>query len=268
MADPEARERFFREVRAAALLHHPHIVAVYDAGQYDGVYFLAAAYCPGVTLREWLRERKRAEADEAVTIVLALAEAAQHAHENGVLHRDIKPQNVLLDPTIRFRQLAFCPKLTDFSIAKMMEEVGDPTASHVLIGTPRYMAPEQVSGRRDLLGPGSDVYALGVVLYELLTGEPPIAGDDNADTMRRVLDDEPLPPRQRVASVPRDLEAICLTCLEKSPPKRYASARALADDVERYLARQPTLARPISRLERGRRWVRRRPAAAGLLAPS
>jgi WD40 repeat protein/serine/threonine protein kinase len=267
LADPDASERFVREMRAAAALHHPQIVAVYDAGQQDGVYFLAAAYCPGATLQQWMQERGGPAAPEdAAAIVLALAEAAHHAHERGVLHRDIKPQNVLLDPTSRFRELPFCPKLTDFSVAKLLENEADATATNVLVGTPRYMAPEQVAGRRDLLGPPCDVYALGVVLYELLTGEPPIRGDNNADTLRRVLQDEPVSPRKLAPAIPGDLEAICLKCLEKSPPKRYSTAREVAEDLDRFLQGQPTRAHPLSPAERIARWIRRRPAAAGLLA--
>lgn len=264
LADRDARERFLRETRAAAALHHPQIVAVYDAGQHEGIYFLAAAYCPGDNLRQWQRKQERPTAPRtAATIVLALAEAAQHAHENGVLHRDIKPQNVLLDPTVRFRDLPFCPKLTDFSVAKLLEGDDEATVTNVLVGTPRYMAPEQASGRRDLIGPACDIYALGVVLYELLTGEPPIRGEDNADTLRRVLQDEPLPPRKRDRDVPRDLEAICLKCLEKSPEKRYPRAELLAQDLERFLHSQPTQARPLGAAEHLVRWIGRRPAMAG-----
>jgi WD40 repeat protein/tRNA A-37 threonylcarbamoyl transferase component Bud32 len=269
LADSEARDRFLREVRAAAALHHPQIVAVYDAGEHDGAYFLASAYCPGDTLRQWLeRQGGRATPDTAAAIVLALAEAAHHAHEHGVLHRDIKPQNVLLDPTVRFRDLSFCPKLTDFSVAKLLEAEGDATATNVLVGTPRYMAPEQASGRHDLLGPTCDVYALGVVLYELITGKPPIRGNDNADTLRRVLQDEPLAPRKYVTDLPRDLEAICLRCLEKTPHHRYASAQELAEDLDRFLRREATLARPLGLGESAVRWIRRRPATASLAAAS
>lgn len=267
LADPEAHERFQREVRAAAGLHHPQIVAVYDAGQIDNVYYLAAAYCPGITLHGWLRDRRNpASPREGALIVMALAEAAHHAHVNGVLHRDIKPQNVLLDPTTQYRDLPFCPKLTDFSVAKLLEQEADVTATNVLIGTPRYMAPEQAAGRRDQIGPACDVYALGVVLYELLTGMPPIAGDDNADTLRRVLTDEPQSLRKHVAAVPRDLEAICLKCLEKSPHSRYPTAQALVDDLERFAANRPTLARPIGMPERISRWIRKRPTTSGLIA--
>lgn len=267
LADQEASERFLREMRAAAGLHHPQIVAVYDAGRLEGVYFLAAEYCPGPTLLEWVGTRGgRISPREAATIVLALAEAAHHAHEHGVIHRDIKPQNVLLDPTARYRELPFCPKLTDFSVAKLLEADNDATATNVLVGTPRYMAPEQVSGRRDLIGPACDVYTLGVVLYELATGRPPIRGDGSADTLRRVLQDEPERLRRHVAETPRDLEAIALKCLEKAPQRRYASAELLAGDLRRFLAGEPTLVRPVGAWERGLRWVRRRPATGGLIA--
>jgi len=267
LADPEAHERFQREVRAAAGLHHPQIVAVYDAGQIDGVYYLAAAYCPGITLHRWLRDRNGpASPFEGALIVMALAEAAQHAHINGVLHRDIKPQNVLLDPTTRYRELPFCPKLTDFSVAKLLEQEANVTATNVLIGTPRYMAPEQAAGRREQIGPACDVYALGVVLYELLTGMPPIAGDDNADTLRRVLTDEPQSLRKHISAIPRDLEAICLKCLEKSPTNRYPTAQALVDDLERFVSQRPTLARPIGVPERISRWIRKRPTTSAMIA--
>jgi WD40 repeat protein/serine/threonine protein kinase len=266
--DSVERARFFREANAAAGLHHPQIVALYDAGEMDGVCYLASAYCPGETLATWAERNHGTHPETAAQIVLALAEAIQHAHENGVLHRDIKPQNVLLDPTIQYRSLPFSPKLTDFGIAKLIDGDGTQTATEMMLGTPRYMAPELAAGRRDQLGPACDVYALGVVLYELLTGRAPISGSSHADTLRRVLSDDPVPPRSEAPHVPRDLEAICLTCLEKDPNRRYLSAKRLAEDIERFLQHQPTIARPIPPLERAARWARRRPAAAVAIAAS
>ncbi len=263
LAEFDARERFVREIRAAAGLHHPNIVAVYDAGEIGGTYFLAVAYCPGTTLHQWLRENGPADAKVAAQVVLALAQAAQHAHERGVLHRDIKPRNVLLDPTVPFRALSFCPKLTDFSIAKLLDQPSDATATNVVLGTLRYMSPEHAAGQRNQVGPASDVYGLGVVLYELLTGQLPIEGADNADTLRRLLVEEPIGARQRRPTVPSDLDAICRKCLEKLPYRRYGTALALAQDLERFLAGETTVARPLSHWERAARWVRRHPAVVG-----
>jgi eukaryotic-like serine/threonine-protein kinase len=267
--DSVGRGRFLREAKAAAALHHPHIVAVYDAGECQGLCYLASAYCPGRTLADWLTRRDQpASPDEAAQIVLALADAVQHAHDNGVLHRDIKPQNVLLDSTVRFRGLPFSPKLTDFGVAKIVDDEESETVTELVLGTPRYVAPELAAGRRDQLGPACDIYALGVVLYELLTRRAPIDGTSHADTLRRVLTDEPVNPRKLNPAVPRDLEAICVNCLEKTPRRRYASARHMAQDLDRFLQRQPTIARPIGHYERVYRWMRRQPAAATLLAVS
>jgi WD40 repeat protein len=269
LLEPQGRIRFLREAKAAAALHHPHIVAVYDVGECDGICYLASAYCPGNTLAQWLASRDRpAEPDEAAEIVLALADAVQHAHESGVLHRDLKPQNVLLDPTAKFRSLPFAPKLTDFGVAKIVDDEGNETVTDLVLGTSRYIAPELAAGRREQLGPACDIYALGVVLYELLTRRAPIDGSSHADTLRRVLTDEPIPLRKLAPAVPRDLEAICLNCLEKSPGHRYSTASNLAQDLDRYLHRQPTVVRPIAAYERVYRWIRRRPAAAALLAVS
>lgn len=265
--DPESRWRFLREARAAAGLHHPQIVALYDAGEWEGICYLASALTPGPTLGVWLVEQSMGIAPrQAAQVVLALAEAVHHAHENGVLHRDIKPQNVLLDPTTHFRELPFSPKLTDFGVAKLLDDKADETLAGRLVGTPRYMAPELAAGWRDQLGAAADIYALGVILYELLTGRVPIEGESHADTLRRVVTEEPLPPRKLRPGVPRDLEAICLTCLEKNPQQRYASAEALAEDLQLFLLEQPTRARPLNPLERAFRWIRRRPAVAGPLA--
>lgn len=266
IVDPDRRERFLREARSAAGLQHPHIVPIYEAGEIGPLCYITAAYCPGPTLAEWMRQQSApATGQVAAQIILHLAEAVAYAHAHGVLHRDIKPENVLLDPSMTAGGLPFTARLTDFGMAKLMDGTADETASGVLLGTPRYMAPEQAAGRRDQLGPPTDVYALGVLLYELLTGRPPFQGDDSADTLRRVVGEDPFGPRRWNPRIPRDLEAICLKCLEKPPGRRYATAVALADDLRRFLCREPTQARPMAWHERGGRWTRRHPARAGLI---
>lgn len=265
--DAAQHARFQREARAAARLHHTSIVPVYEAGEADGLHYLATDFCPGPNLANWLAEQPSPLAPkQAATIIAMLADAVEHAHQQGVLHRDIKPGNVLLDPRTPSRGLPFTPKLTDFGLAKLLHHEVDATLSGQLIGTPRYMSPEQATGQRDRIDPRSDVYALGVILYELLTLNSPIAGADNADTLRRVLTDQPVRPRSWNAQVPRDLEAICLRCLEKRAEQRYTSAGELAADLQRYLDGRPTVARPVSLLRRALKQARRRPAlTAGAL---
>jgi WD40 repeat protein/serine/threonine protein kinase len=268
LIDNDSRDRFLREAKAAAGLHHPHIVALYDAGEANGICYLASAFVPGKTLGDWSASNGCVRPDDAALMVLALAGAVQHAHENNVLHRDIKPQNVLLDSSGSFQGLPFSPKLTDFSIAKVLDSDGDETMTGLLLGTPRYMAPELAAGMRNQLGPACDIYSLGVVLYELLTGRVPIEGEGHGDTLRRVISEEPVSPSRLSKAIPRDLEAICMRCLQKDLRRRYATAEDLASDLQRFLLRQPTIARPIRWPERLGRWVRRQPAAAGLICVS
>ena len=261
--DPAQRARFLREAQAAAGLHHPNVVPVYEAGESDGLCYLAADYCLGPNLAEWLIDQGGPVAPKtAALIVHALAGAVEHAHQNGILHRDIKPANVLLDSAGPSTDLPFTPKLTDFGLAMLLENEADATVSGALLGTPRYMAPEQAAARRSEISPATDVYALGAVLYELLTARPPIVGGDNADTLRRVLCEEPLAPGRLVADLPRDLEAICLKCLEKSPLRRYTRAAELADDLRRFLAGKPTVARPWGLAKRLGGAVRKHPTWA------
>jgi WD40 repeat protein/serine/threonine protein kinase len=299
---PELRERFHREVRAAAGLDHPHLVPVYEAGEAGPVCFLVSAYCPGITLADWLRQRREPVSfADAAGLVALLAEAVQHAHERGVVHRDLKPANILLrgKSEIRnpksetnpkseipktetpsaprlgvkdsdfefvsdfgFRISDFDPKITDFGLAKLLrdDEPGYQTRSGAIVGTVSYMAPEQAAGKVRQVGPAADLYALGAILYELVTGRPPFVGDSELDTLQQVQRDEPVPPSRLRPKTPRDLETIGLKCLQKEPSRRYASAAALAEDLRRYLAGRPIQARPVGALERAARWCRRNPA--------
>ena len=260
------RERFLREAEAAAQLHHPNVVPVFEAGEEQGVCYIASAYCPGPTLDVWLAEQAQpVPLAVAVTLCRQLAEAVQHAHQHRVLHRDIKPSNILLEPS-QTDAVAPIPKITDFGLAKLLDTEVSMTSSQGLLGTPRYMAPEQAAGNRGAIGPATDVFALGAVLYELLTGVAPYAAEDQARTLHRLLYEPLVPPRRLRSDVPRDLEAICLKCLEKRPADRYAAAQSLADDLRRFEEGRATLARPVGRLELLRRWTIRQPAIAALLA--
>lgn len=265
--DPEHRARFLREGRATAGLYHPHILPVYEAGEEDGLCYLTSLYCSGPTLAKWLREHNGPIAPEtAAQIISLLADAIQHAHQHGVLHLDVKPSNVLLDTTQSCGSLPFTPLLADFGLAKLVDAVLTLTASNSMMGTPRYMAPEQATGRNRDIGPATDVYALGVVLYELITGAVPIEGANHADTLRRLLTDLPVSPRKKVPRIPVDLEAICMKCLEKSPEQRYTTAAELAADLKRFLLDgTPTQARPMPVPARMWRWTKRNPGPASVL---
>jgi hypothetical protein len=258
------RERFRTEAEAAARLQHPNIVQVFEVGSDGDLPFLVLEYVAGTTLAERLRGGPLAAA-EAAALVETLAGAVAHAHERGVVHRDLKPANVLLaggDSAAR-------PKIADFGLAKQMRPDGDGrprTQTGALLGTPCYMAPEQVEGDPAAVGPGADVYALGAILYELVTGRPPFRGATVLDTLEQVRSQEPVPPRRLQPGLSRDLDTICLTCLRKDSRQRYASARALADDLRRFLDGKPVLARPAGPVERLAKWVRRRPGVAALLA--
>jgi WD40 repeat protein len=258
--------RSLREARAAARLDHPNIVRVHDAGELGPLgYFIASEFCEGPNLRRWLRARSEpVPARLAARWAAALADAVQHAHDRGILHRDIKPDNVILTPGSAPGE--FTPRLTDFGLAKVIEDAGEETRSEARAGTPHYMAPEQVTGRRREVGPATDVYALGATLYEILTGRPPFRGDNEAETLRLVLESEPIPPRSLRPGLPRDLETICLKSLRKEPWRRYDTAAGLRDDLQRFLDGRPIRARRTSAAERAWRWGRRNKAAAGLLA--
>lgn len=262
---PAIRRRFVREGTATASLHHPHIVHVHQAGENEGVCFLVSEYIPGHTLRQFLNEGSASKSPkEAALIVLALTEAVGHAHQNGVVHRDIKPENVILDCRTAHGELEFCPKLTDFGTARLVGVADTRTASGMLIGTIPYMSPEQISGQSDI-GPASDIYALGALLYELISGDPPLRGSNNIETLRNVTSTEPVELHRRFAHVTRDFSAICARCLEKNPQRRYGSAEQLAVDLQRFLKNEPTLARPLGLGPRIWRWSLRNPVPIAVM---
>jgi WD40 repeat protein len=254
-ACPAARARFDTEARAVARLQHPNIVQVHDVGEHNGCPYLALEFCGGGSLANRL-DGTPWPADKAAALVQALARAMHAAHQARIVHRDLKPANILLteDGT---------PKVTDFGLARRLDEVGHTLSGEVL-GTPTYMAPEQAEGRTREVGPAADVYALGVILYELLTGRPPFKAATALETVRQVLSEEPVSVRRLQPKVPRDLETICLKCLEKTVGKRYGSAEALVEDLARFLSRDPIRARPAGPLGRAARWVKRRPVTATL----
>jgi hypothetical protein len=253
-AGPDEMARFRTEAEAIARLQHPHVVQVFEVGMHNGLPFFSLEFCPGGSLDKKLAGTPLPP-QEAAALVAKLAGGVQAAHAAQVLHRDLKPANVLLaaDGT---------PKVTDFGLAKKLDAQG-ATITGVIMGTPSYMAPEQASGAVHALGPAADVYALGAILYECLTGRPPFKAATTWDTLQQVLARDPVPPRQLNAKVSRDLETICLKCLHKEPRRRYPTAEALADDLRRFLAGEPVLARPVGRTERGWRWCRRNPGLAG-----
>jgi tRNA A-37 threonylcarbamoyl transferase component Bud32 len=256
--------RFRVEAEAIARLQHPNIVQVFEVGEHAGVPFCALEYCAGGSLAERLRGTTLLPA-EAAAVVAALAEAMQAAHRQNVIHRDLKPANVLLAGGDAVTPLGrLIPKVTDFGLARKLDDPG-LTQSGVILGTPSYMAPEQARGDSKAVGPPADVYALGAVLYECLTGRPPFRAATTLDTLAQVLDAEPVPPRQLNPALPRDLETICLKCLRKEPQRRYPDAAALADDLRRFLQGEPIRARPVGHLERAAKWVRRNPAVAASL---
>jgi tetratricopeptide (TPR) repeat protein len=281
-ARAELLERFRTEATVVARLQHPSIVQIYEVGEAGGRPYCALEFVDGGGLNEHLAGTPQPPR-AAAALVETLARAVSAAHQRGVVHRDLKPANILLsfggrpqgaeDPPPRGRPLnEAVPKVTDFGLAKLLPgESGTPapdeqTQSGAILGTPSYMAPEQARGRSKEVGPAADVYALGAVLYECLTGRPPFKADSSWETLRQVIHEEPVPPARLQPRLPRDVETICLKCLQKEPRRRYESAAALADDLRRFIAGRPIQARPVGAAGRLWRWARREPVVAGLLA--
>jgi serine/threonine-protein kinase len=305
-AEPEQTARFRAEAEAVAQLQHPHIVQIYEVGEHGGLPYFSLEFVDGGSLDKHLAGAPRPPRP-AAQLVETLARAMHCAHERGIVHRDLKPANILLrrksetrnpksetnpkseiprteTPSaprlgfensdlefasdFEFRISDFEPKITDFGLAKRLEGDAGQTRTGAIMGTPSYMAPEQAQGKTKQVGPTADVYALGVILYEMLTGRPPFRGETAWDTVQQVLTEEPVSLTRLQPRVPRDLETICLKCLAKEPGKRYPSAQALADDLRRFLASESIHARPTPAWERGVKWARRRPALAALLGVS
>jgi eukaryotic-like serine/threonine-protein kinase len=250
--------RFRREANAAASLKHPHIVSIHEIGETGGQPYFSMEYVEGRNLAELLRDETLAPAHEAVYLK-QIAEAVHYAHTQGIVHRDLKPSNILIDSSDQ-------PRITDFGLARQIGWDGDLTVTGQALGSPAYMPPEAADGSEDSATPEADIYSLGAILYHMLTGRPPFQGASMSDVLLQARNTDPIPPRRLNPSVPQDLQTICLKCLEKSPARRYASARALAEELGRFLRDEPILARPAGSSERLWRWCRRRPAIAALSA--
>ena len=277
-ARPAERQRFVREAEAVAGLSHPNVVQVHEAGEVSGRPYFTMELVDGGSLARKLADGPLPPR-QAAELVSVLADAVHAAHRRGIVHRDLKPANVLLvsggavsgespgdSPPLTTHHSPLTPKVTDFGLARRLDGDEGLTMTGVPVGTPCYMAPEQARGDKNGVGPAADVYALGAILYECLTGRPPFKAETATATLHQVIADDPVPPARLNPQVPRDLETICLTCLAKDPARRYPSAEALADDLRRFERGEPIVARPPGRLGRLVRWVRRRPAEASLLA--
>jgi hypothetical protein len=243
-ATPEQRDRFRAEAHAVARLHHPNIIAIHAIGAHANRPYLSLEFAEGGSLGQRLAEKPMAPR-EAAALVETLARAVHAAHQAGVVHRDLKPSNVLLTSD-------GVPKVSDFGLAKLLDAESGRTLSGQVMGTPSYMAPEQAEGHAKQVGPAADVYALGAILYHALTGRPPFLGESAMETLKLVTSTDVVAPHLLRTDIPRDLETICLKCLEKDPLKRYAGAEALADDLRRFLEGRPILARRASVPERVR----------------
>ena len=258
IASPDDVKRFYIEAEAAASLEHPNIVSIYEIGEHDGQHFFSMALVDGKNLLEPLKDGPLA-ANEAAAIMAKVAEAIDYAHSKGVLHRDIKPANILIDSKGD-------PKITDFGLARIDEGDSNLTRTGLILGTPSFMPPEQAAGRVRDIGPLSDVYSIGATLYSLITGQPAFLGSSPLDTLNMVLSQPPKDPRSYVPSIPKDLQTICLKCLEKNPRDRYPSAGALSSDLNNFLSGEPITARPPSPMTKLRYWVKRHPTLVRVAA--
>ncbi|MFM2012606.1 MAG: Serine/threonine-protein kinase PrkC, partial [Planctomycetota bacterium] len=258
LASDEAVSRFFAEAQAAATLDHPGIVPVYEIGQHDGQHYFSMGYVEGKSLADRVAKGPLPP-KEAAEITRKIAEAIAYAHDKGVIHRDLKPANVLMDANGE-------PKVTDFGLARIQDQSSGMTRTGAVMGTPSYMPPEQAAGKTTEVGPLSDVYSLGALLYCLLTGRPPFQAATPLDTLMQVIEKEPVSVQSLNAGVPKDLETICQKCLQKESSKRYASAQAFADDLGRWIRGEPIQARAVSSSERAIRWVKRNKLVSGLVA--
>ncbi len=239
-------KRFRTEAEAAANLQHPNIVAIHEVGQHEGQHYFSMDFVDGNNLAELVREGPL-PAGKAAALVKTIAEAIHYAHQRGTLHRDLKPQNILIDANGQ-------PRITDFGLAKLTQTGSGVTQTGAVMGSPSYMPPEQAAGKQDQVGPASDVYSIGAILYELLTGRAPFRAETPLATMQQVLNGEPIRPSKLNAKTPIDLQTICLKCLEKRPERRYPSAKGLAEELTRCLNREPILARPASGVRRAWSW--------------
>jgi serine/threonine protein kinase len=267
LASPQDVQRFHSEAESAAHLDHPNIVPIYEVGEHEGQHYFSMKLIDGGSLAQAIRSEPRpsgsGEANRSLTVaaqkdarlLATVARAVHYAHQRGILHRDLKPANILLDTKGE-------PHVTDFGLAKQVEGGSNLTQSGAIVGTPPYMPPEQARGEKGL-STAVDTYSLGAIFYECLTGQPPFRAQTPLDTILQVLEREPERPRNINPRVDHDLETIALKCLDKEPGRRYVSAEALAEDLDRWQRGEPIEARPVGRMERGYRWCRRKPAVAG-----
>jgi serine/threonine-protein kinase len=257
LASADDVRRFYAEARTAAGLRHPNIIGIHEVGELHGQHFFVMDFVEGENLKEVI-SRRALDAETAARTIAAVARAVDYLHGHKIVHRDLKPSNIIVDEQ-------GTPYVTDFGLAKLLDAGGDATRSGTIIGTPSYMPPEQAAGHNSEVSARSDVYSLGAILYELLTGRPPFEHAHPLDTLVDVLEGEPTLPTRLNPGAPRALEQVTLRCLEKDPADRYPSAAALADDLERYLRGEPVEAQPIGLWQRAQRWMRREPALASRL---